>query len=161
MTGLERNSDVVVMASYAPLLARDGMQQWTPDMIWFNAKEVLLTPNYHVQAMFASTVGDQVVASSYEGLNKLIYHVVTRTEDTLYVKLVNVSAYEDEMSLNLTGVPDGAVSYTRMAGEKNAINTFTQKDNVAPTAGLAVIENGSLTMKLPAYSVTILTFALN
>lgn len=160
MTGLERNSDVVVMASYAPLMARDGMQQWTPDMIWFNAREVLLTPNYHVQAMFASTVGDQVVASTCEGGNRLLYHVVTRTEDKLYVKLVNVSAEEDVLTLRLAGVPDGKARFTRLTGERNAINTFTDKERVAPTKGAADIQDGEMTMTLPAYSVTILTFAL-
>ncbi len=104
MTGLERNSDVVAMASYAPLMARDGMQQWTPDLIWFNATDVLLTPNYHVQQMFAATVGDQVVRSQYEGINERVYHVVTRTEEKLYVKLVNVSAYADEVTLTLVPV---------------------------------------------------------
>ena len=160
MTGLERNSDVVVMASYAPLLAREGMQQWTPDMIWFNAREVMLTPNYHVQAMFAATVGDQVVESAYEGLNELIYHVVTRTEDVLYVKLVNVSAYEEEMTLNLANVPDGMAAYTRLTGEKNAVNTFYKKETVAPVAGECAIEGGMGTLTLSAYSVTILTFQL-
>lgn len=160
MTGLERNSDVVVMASYAPLMARDGMQQWTPDMIWFNAREVLLTPNYHVQAMFAATVGDQVVESQYDGVNQLIYHVVTRTSDKLYVKLVNVSSYADDMTLNLANVPDGTAAFTRLTGEKNAINTFQQKERVAPITGEAAIADGTLTMELPAYSVTILTFDL-
>lgn len=160
MTGLERNSDVVVMASYAPLMARDGMQQWTPDMIWFNAREVLLTPNYHVQAMFAATVGDQVVESRYDGVNQLIYHVVTRTADKLYVKLVNVSSYADDMTLNLANVPDGTAAFTRLTGEKNAVNTFQQKECVAPVAGEAAIVDGTLTMELPAYSVTILTFDL-
>ncbi|MDD6049801.1 MAG: alpha-L-arabinofuranosidase C-terminal domain-containing protein [Clostridiales bacterium] len=160
MTGLERNSDVVVMASYAPLMARDGMQQWTPDMIWFNAREVLLTPNYHVQAMFAMAVGDQVVDSSCEGGNKLLYHVVTRTEDKLYVKLVNVAAEMDDMTLRLAGVPDGKASFTRLTGERNAVNTFTDKEHIAPTKGVVAIENGEATMTLPAYSVTILTFAL-
>ncbi len=160
MTGLERNSDVVVMASYAPLLARDGMQQWTPDLIWFNAREVMLTPNYHVQQMFAATVGDRVVESSLESLNKRIYHVVTRTEDVLYVKLVNVTEYADEMTLNLANVPDGTAFYTRLTGEKNAVNTFQHKERVAPVTGTVNIADGSLTLELPAYSVTILTFKL-
>lgn len=160
MTGLERNSDVVVMASYAPLMAREGMQQWTPDMIWFNAREVLLTPNYHVQAMFAATVGDQVVDSHYEGVNQLIYHVVTRTADKLYVKLVNVSAYADDMTLTLTNVPDGTATFTRLTGEKNAVNSFQNKDRVAPIDGEVTLTDGTLTMELPAYSVTILTFDL-
>lgn len=160
MTGLERNSDVVVMASYAPLLAREGMQQWTPDMIWFNAREVLLTPNYHIQAMFAATVGDQVVESSLDGLNKLIYHVVTRTEDKLYVKLVNVSAYAEDMTISLAGVPDGMAAFTRLTGEKNAVNTFQHKDRVAPVTGECAIANGTAQLELPAYSATILTFPL-
>lgn len=160
MTGLERNSDVVVMASYAPLMARDGMQQWTPDMIWFNAREVLLTPNYHVQAMFAATVGDQVVDSRYEGVNQLIYHVVTRTEDKLYVKLVNVSAYAEDLTLTLANVPDGTAAFTRLTGDKNAVNTFQNKERVAPIAGEAALADGTLTLTLPAYSLTILTFDL-
>ena len=161
MTGLERNSDVVAMASYAPLLAREGMQQWTPDLIWFNAREVLLTPNYYVQQMFASTVGDQVVASELDGLNKRIYHIVTRTEDRLYVKLVNVSDYADSMTLNLKNVPDGLASVTRLTGDKKAVNTFQNKDRVAPEKSRVTLENGSVSLELPAYSLTILTFKLN
>ncbi len=160
MTGLERNSDVVVMASYAPLMAREGMQQWTPDMIWFNAREVLLTPNYHVQAMFAATVGDQVVESLCETENGQLYHVVTRTEDKLYVKLVNVSDTAEEIALHLAHVPDGQVSCTRLTGERNAINTFQHRDRVAPTAGTEEIAGGRMTLHLPACSLTILTFAL-
>ena len=161
MTGLERNSDVVAMASYAPLLARDGMQQWTPNLIWFNAREVLYTPNYYVQQMFASTVGDYVVESKITGLNKLIHHVVTRTDNRLYVKLVNVSAYADTMTLNLANVPDGLATVTQLTGEKDAINTFQNKDRVAPTKDRVTLENSTVSLELPAYSVTILTFKLN
>ncbi len=161
MTGLECNSDVVAMASYAPLLAREGMQQWTPDLIWFNAREVLLTPNYYVQQMFASTVGDQVVESDVRSLNKRIYHIVTRTDNRLYVKLVNVSEYADQMTLNLQNVPDGMASVNRLTGDKDAVNTFQNKENVVPQKDRVTLENGSLTLELPAYSLTILTFKLN
>ncbi len=160
MTGLERNSDVVAMASYAPLMARDGMQQWTPDLIWFNAREVLLTPNYHVQQMFAATVGDWVVASEYDGVNQLVYHVVTRTDDVVYVKLVNASAYADDMTLNLAGVPDGMATVTVLTGEKDAVNTFYRPDTVAPVNSEMAFAGGSAQITLPAYSVTILTFQL-
>ena len=160
MTGLERNSDVVAMASYAPLMARDGMQQWAPDLIWFNAREVLLTPNYYVQQMFASTLGDWVVASEYEGLNQLVFHVVTRTDDVLYVKLVNASAYEDVMTLNLAGVPDGTAAMTRLTGEKSAVNTFHRPDTVVPVTSEMPFAGGTAEITLPPYSVTILTFPL-
>ena len=160
LTGLERNSDVVAMASYAPLMARDGMQQWTPDLIWFNAREVLLTPNYYVQQMFAATVGDWVVQSSYDGVNQLVYQVVTRTEDVLYVKVVNASAYEDALTLNLAGVPDGTATVTQLTGDKNAVNTFYNKENVVPVTSEMAFAGGTAEMTLPAYSVTILTFPL-
>jgi alpha-L-arabinofuranosidase len=49
MTGLEKNSDIVKMASYAPLFAKEDDSQWTPDMIWFNGDQVYGTPSYYVQ----------------------------------------------------------------------------------------------------------------
>lgn len=159
MTGLERNSDVVAMASYAPLMARDGLQQWTPDLIWFNAREVLLTPNYYIQQMFAATVGDQVVESSCDSANQLVYHVVTRTEDKLYLKLVNVSAADEAMTLSLAGVPDGTAAFTRLTGDKAAVNTFTNV-HVAPQQGEITFQGGVADMILPAYSCTIVTVPL-
>ena len=58
LTGCERNSDIVKMTCYAPLFASTYNYRWTPDMIWFNARDVMLTPNYFVQQMFASNVGE-------------------------------------------------------------------------------------------------------
>ena len=64
MTGLEKNSDVVVMAAYAPLLAKYNEFQWAPNLIWFNNEQVVKTPSYHVQALFGHNKGDKVVESS-------------------------------------------------------------------------------------------------
>ncbi len=58
LTGCERNSDVVKMTCYAPLFASTYHYSWTPNMIWFNARDVMLTPNYYVQQMFAGNTGD-------------------------------------------------------------------------------------------------------
>ncbi|MBE1879023.1 alpha-L-arabinofuranosidase C-terminal domain-containing protein [Myceligenerans pegani] len=60
MIGLERNSDVVRLASYAPLLARVGHTQWQPDLIYFDGERVLPTASYHVQRMFSAERGDRV-----------------------------------------------------------------------------------------------------
>ena len=57
LTGCERNSDVVKMTCYAPLFASTMNYRWTPDMIWFNARDIMLTPNYYVQQMFAANTG--------------------------------------------------------------------------------------------------------
>ncbi|WP_369256846.1 alpha-L-arabinofuranosidase C-terminal domain-containing protein [Streptomyces sp. R35] len=64
MTGLERNADVVKLASYAPLLANEDYVQWRPDMIWFNNHASWNSADYEVQKLFMSNVGDRVVPSS-------------------------------------------------------------------------------------------------
>ncbi|OLF18034.1 alpha-L-arabinofuranosidase C-terminal domain-containing protein [Actinophytocola xanthii] len=63
MTGLERNADVVRLASYAPLLANEDYVQWRPDMIWFNNRAVWGSASYEVQKLFMTNVGDHVVPS--------------------------------------------------------------------------------------------------
>ncbi|ADL52248.1 family 43 glycosylhydrolase [Clostridium cellulovorans] len=64
LTGIEKNSDVVKMASYAPLFAKDDDTQWSPDMIWFNGAESYATPNYYVQKLFSTNTGTQLLESS-------------------------------------------------------------------------------------------------
>ncbi|HZB33124.1 MAG TPA: alpha-L-arabinofuranosidase C-terminal domain-containing protein [Streptosporangiaceae bacterium] len=64
MTGLERNADVVRLASYAPLLANEGDVQWRPDLIWFNNHQVWPSTSYETQKLFMNNVGDQVVPST-------------------------------------------------------------------------------------------------
>jgi alpha-L-arabinofuranosidase len=61
MTGMERNSDVVVMSSYAPLFVNVGWRQWNPDAICFDTARAFGTPSYHVQAMFSEHRGDVVL----------------------------------------------------------------------------------------------------
>jgi alpha-L-arabinofuranosidase len=63
MTGLERNADIVKLASYAPLLANEDYVQWSPDMIWFNNHQVWPSPSYETQKLFMRNTGDQVVPS--------------------------------------------------------------------------------------------------
>lgn len=58
LTGMARNSDLVVMTCYAPLLARIGYAQWSPNLLWFDGKSVCRTPSYFVQQMFSENLGD-------------------------------------------------------------------------------------------------------
>ncbi|MDL2077404.1 alpha-L-arabinofuranosidase C-terminal domain-containing protein [Streptomyces sp. GXMU-J15] len=67
MTGLERNADVVKLASYAPLLANEDYVQWRPDLIWFNNHASWNSANYEVQKLFMNNVGDRVVPSTATG----------------------------------------------------------------------------------------------
>ncbi|MFC5729466.1 MULTISPECIES: alpha-L-arabinofuranosidase C-terminal domain-containing protein [Nocardioides] len=67
MTGLQRNGDVVRLASYAPLLAHEAHVQWAPDAIWFDNDESWESANWQVQKMFGNNVGDQVAPSTFDG----------------------------------------------------------------------------------------------
>ena len=67
MTGLVRNSDLVAMSSYAPLLAKAGAFQWSPDLIWFDNTRVYGTVSYHVQQLYSVNRPDVVLPVALEG----------------------------------------------------------------------------------------------
>jgi alpha-N-arabinofuranosidase len=67
MTGLLRNSDLVVMSSYAPLFAKAGASQWAPDLIWFDNTHVYGTPSYHVQALYSRNRPDVILPVAIDG----------------------------------------------------------------------------------------------
>ncbi|PAZ16303.1 alpha-N-arabinofuranosidase [Streptomyces sp. SA15] len=72
MTGLERNADIVKLASYAPLFANEDYVQWRPDMVWFNNHASWNSANYEVQKLFMNNVGDRVVPSEATGTPSLL-----------------------------------------------------------------------------------------
>ncbi len=72
MTGLERNADVVKLASYAPLFANEDSVQWRPDLVWFNNHAAWNSANYEVQKLFMNNVGDRVVPSEATGTPSLL-----------------------------------------------------------------------------------------
>ncbi|MGY6020962.1 alpha-L-arabinofuranosidase C-terminal domain-containing protein [Streptomyces spinosirectus] len=72
MTGLERNADVVRLASYAPLFANEDYVQWRPDMVWFNNHASWSSADYEVQKLFMNNVGDRVVPSTATGTPSLL-----------------------------------------------------------------------------------------
>lgn len=103
MTGMEKNADVVKLASYAPLFNRIGHSQWTPDLIWFNQDSVILTPNYWVQKIFSDYSGTKTL--NLEGQDKklreskLYISAVSDDENKIILKIINSS--ETEQILNL------------------------------------------------------------
>jgi alpha-N-arabinofuranosidase len=105
MVGLERNGDIVSMASYAPLFAKKDHTQWKPDMIFFDNKSLVLTPNYYVQKMFSVNQGDTYfdnVISKNESDSTLAGSCVQdkKTGD-LILKLVNAGEGAKNMTINL------------------------------------------------------------
>ncbi len=69
MTGMERNSDVVIMSSYAPLFANVNYKKWNPDLINFDSSRSYGIPSYYVQKMFADNRGDRVLPTIVEAVD--------------------------------------------------------------------------------------------
>lgn len=116
LTGVERNSDVVVMTSYAPLFSMvDGMQ-WNHNMIWFNPNEVLKTPNYFVQKMFGQYTGKKVL--SFEGiLPEGVYVSIMESEDAYIVKAVNATEETQELVITLPEICSGTTTHIKMQSD--------------------------------------------
>ena len=111
MTGMERNGDVVQLASYAPLFNRIGHSQWTPDMIWFDAEKVVLTPSYYVQKMFSDFAGTEALdlAGQEKALrDSKLYISAVKDGASKIIKIANGS--DEEQSLALTDSNGTALS---------------------------------------------------
>ena len=102
LCNIERNGDIVIMTSYAPLLAREGFTQWNPNLIYFNSTEVKPTVGYWVQQLFGNNIGDEYIYSGIELSNKWdtvskrIAKSIVRDSKTgdIIVKIVNLLPVE-------------------------------------------------------------------
>ncbi|RZJ77110.1 MAG: alpha-L-arabinofuranosidase, partial [Flavobacterium sp.] len=109
MTGLERNAEIVTMASYAPLFAHGEGWQWAPDLIWVNNLNVYGTPNYEVQKMFSLNKGTHVLNASFNGKpltgeNGLYASsVIDESKKEIIVKVVNTTNEVKNQSVAFSG----------------------------------------------------------
>ncbi len=67
MTGLERNGDIVRMATYAPLFSSVTARHWAPNLIWYNNAASMGSINYYIQKLFSDNTGKKLLSSSLEG----------------------------------------------------------------------------------------------
>jgi alpha-N-arabinofuranosidase len=110
LTGVERNADVVQLASYAPLFAHIDGWQWTPDLIWVDNLNVFVTPSYHVQKMYSTNKGTDVVPFLRDGNNITgqdnLYGsaVVDKNTNELVLKIINVGESTEELNIDLKGI---------------------------------------------------------
>lgn len=158
MTGLERNGDVVKMASYAPLLAHVDAWQWTPDAIWFDNLRSYGTPNYYVQRIFASNTGTRIVPVSPQAQAGLYTSAVLdeRTHE-LVVKAVNVTGDTTAAEINLKSANlTGRIQVTTLASDDpQAENSFDKPTNISPQDSAMEIKSQLMPISLRPYSVSV------
>ena len=167
MTDLERNADVVDMATYAPLFAHVDGWQWRPDMIWYDNTRMFKSVSYYVQQMYACNKGTNVLpltmngksVAGQEGQDGLFASaVVDKKKGEIIVKVANTSDKVQDVTLNLNGLKGSrsATATTLQSDNMDAENTLDNPNLIRPVETTATCESKKnmtvLNDKLPAKS---------
>lgn len=167
MTDLERNADVVDMATYAPLFAHVDGWQWRPDMIWYDNTRMFKSVSYYVQQMYACNKGTNVLpltmngksVAGQEGQDGLFASaVVDKKKGEIIVKVANTSDKAQDVTLNLNGLKGSrsATATTLQNDNMDAENTLDNPNQIRPVETTATcVSKKNMTVlndKLPAKS---------
>ena len=162
LTGLERNSDLVVMAAYAPLFVNvnPGGMQWSTDLIGFDALNSYGSPAYYAQVMFGSCLGDHTMESNVSGAGERFFYSVTATRGSkACVKLVNAASTAQSIDITLSGLGAGnhaAVLDTLKGNTTWATNTIANPTRIVPLRTKLTVKGERLDHVLPPYSIQVL-----
>ena len=161
MTGLERNADVVSMASYAPLFAHVEAWQWRPDLIWFDNLNSVATPNYYVQQMYSTHRGDHVLpviagGDILAGQDSLYASAsVDKAAKKVYLKLVNASVVAKPVKINLKGgkLASKEADLTELyRSDLTTYNTLAKPDVIVPQKSKTDLKGSVLSLELKPQS---------
>ncbi len=167
MTSMERNSDLIRMASYAPLLVNvnPGASQWATNLIGYNAMSSYGSPSYYAQCMFAAHMGDEIPQSSITGVPakaRFYYSVTVSTgsvstkEHVLHLKLVNATTRAQPLEIELKGVGQGvhaAKLISLHATTFEATNTLAAPAAIYPVGSTLRFSGEELKHTIPAYTI--------
>ena len=169
MTGLERNADLVVMTSYAPLFAHAEGWQWTPDLIWFDNLSAYGTTNYYVQKMYATHRGTDLLSISFEdgkevaGQNGL-YSSAVKDSDSgeLFIKLVNTSDKTQQVNIELNNqkIANKAAVLKLKSENLSDVNSFDNPGKISPEESQINIENNFIQIAIDPYTFLIVKTGL-
>jgi alpha-N-arabinofuranosidase len=167
MAAMERNSDLIVMQCYAPMLVNvnPGGRQWRPDLIGYDALNSFGSPSYYATAMFNANRGNVVVQTSLEGLPAAkvapLDYSVTKdmASGVIYIKVINVTGEPQALRIDLDGVKkvdsDGT-SVVLASASVDDSNSITRPANVVPVTEKIDGLGRSFTRTFAPYSVTVL-----
>jgi alpha-N-arabinofuranosidase len=183
MTGLERNSDIVVIASYAPLFVNvnPGGMQWKSDLVGYNTLTSYGSPSYYAQKMFNTYLGDTVVPITGQNIPTQtwqppaskknpappskeipsLFYVATKdsAKGTVYLKLVNAADSSQDVQINLTGaakvMPDGT-SVVLTSAQPTDTNTIDDPQKIVPVVSKVSGLGATFTRTLAPYSINVL-----
>ena len=161
---VERNADIVVMTSYAPLFARKNTNNWNPDLIYFDNERPFLTCSYYVQQMFGQSSGDyfygECVKFDRDDDNLLGQSVVLDTQARkLYLKVCNAGENAAKATIDLSRFGGfKSVTKTVISGQPNDENGFDAQP-IAPVTETVKLKSKS-TLDVEPYSITMYSISL-
>lgn len=170
MTGLERNAEVVNMASYAPLFAHDEAWQWTPDLIWVNNIQSYGTTDYYVQKLYSTNKGTNVVPALRNGKaitgqdSLYVSAVIDKKTNEVIIKVVNASGNEQTNNITLEGVKkvvSQGLLITLQSDDLNSANSFGEPQNVAPKETSIAINGNKINLASLPYSFSVIRIKYN
>lgn len=163
MTGMERNSDLIVMASYAPLLTNvnPGALQWDTDLIGYDAVQSYGSPSYYAQVIFAQHLGNEVLGAELTNAGPRLFDSTTRDSatGTIHLKLVNGSSIPQAVRIQLKGVTavDKNAQLTTLRGNTpEETNSITDPRRIVPASNAIHDAATSFEHTVPPYSIQIL-----
>ena len=168
MTGMERNSDLIVMASYAPLLTNvnPGALQWDTDLIGYDAVKSYGSPSYYAQVMFGGHLGNEVLGAQISGAQTsaapprfFVSSTRDSTSGTIHLKLVNGASTSQTVRVHLSGVAEvnkQAQLTTLRGNTPEETNSITDPGRILPIA--STIHNAATSFEhtMPPYSIQVL-----
>ena len=166
MTGLERNSDIIVMASYAPLLVNlsPNAMQWDTDLIGYDAMRSYGSPSYYAQVMFGGNIGNETPVSAVENAGPRFFYSVTKdsAKKRLYLKLVNADSDAQTVDIKLPGgslAPEGKlISLT--GHDPEATNTIDRPTAIVPVESALHGVSSTFHHRIPAYTIEVMELDL-
>ncbi len=164
MTGLERNADIVRMATYAPLFAHIEGWQWRPDMIWYDNLRSAPTASYYVQKLYGNNKGSRLlpltmngsVVAGLDGQNGLFASsVIDDATGDVIIKIANTSGSSQKVEFNFKGLKknQSLTSIRKISlhsDDELSDNTLDKPDAVQPVETMESVSGTSFTDEIPS-----------
>jgi len=162
MTSMERNSDLIVMSSYAPLLVNvnPGAMQWPTDLIGYDGLKSYGSPSYYAQCLFSAHLGDGLASTTLTGAAARFYTSATVSSDThvLHLKLVNASDRPQPLTVELKGLgagPHVAKMFSLHGASFQETNSITETERIKPVESAVRIEGATWQHAVPPFTVEV------
>jgi len=160
MAAIERNSDLIKMQCYAPLLVNvnPGGRQWRPDLIGYDAISSYGSPSYYAFQMFSRNLGDEILAT--DGADTSIQSAATRDSRTgeIFLKLVNPQPTAEQLNIHIKGVGSlgSKATATTLAGNPEDTNSIAEPRKVTPVETTLHNLKPDFACPVPPHSIVVL-----